>query len=84
MPRVTKEHVIETNEHANDTTRALVRPALDGETWAEWMPTIQNAGVDTIEFRFDLEIGQAELEGVFQVKARRLDVPGAPFWRFTL
>ncbi len=45
---------METNE-----TRALVPVTAEGEAWAEWMPTIQNAGVDTVEFSFDVEIGQA-------------------------
>lgn len=49
-----------TNEtEMNNTTGALMRPAVDSEAWAEWMPTIQNAGVDTLEFSFDVEIGQA-------------------------
>ena len=47
------------SETTNEATRALTRPALDGETWAEWIPEIQNAGVDTLEFSFDVEIGQA-------------------------
>ncbi len=50
---------METNETKNEATRALTRPALDSEAWAEWMPEIQNAGVDTLEFSFDVEIGQA-------------------------
>jgi hypothetical protein len=52
---------METNEPEtkNETTRALMRPAVDSEPWAEWMPEIQNAGVDTLEFSFDVEIGQA-------------------------
>ena len=51
---------METNEtETNNTNRALARQAVNGEAWAEWMPTIQNAGVDTLEFSFDVEIGQA-------------------------
>jgi hypothetical protein len=42
-----------------ETAGALVPVAKDSEEWAEWMPTIQNAGVDTLEFSFDVEIGQA-------------------------
>jgi hypothetical protein len=49
--------ITETETH--NTSCALVRPAINGETWAEWMPEIQNAGVDTLEFSFDVEIGQA-------------------------
>jgi hypothetical protein len=60
---------METNEPKNETTRALTRPALDSETWAEWMPTIQNAGVDTLEFSFDVEIGQAMWERLEEEKA---------------
>ena len=52
----------------NDTTRALIRPALGSKTWAEWMPTIQNAGVDTLEFSFDVEIGQAMWERLEEEK----------------
>ena len=50
---------METVETKNETTRALVRQAVESETWAEWLPSIQNAGVDTLEFSFDVEIGQA-------------------------
>jgi hypothetical protein len=50
---------METNETKSETTRALMRPALDSETWADWQPEIQNAGVDTLEISFDVEIGQA-------------------------
>ncbi len=50
------------NQNMNETTRAMVRPAVDGEAWTEWMPEIQNAGVDTLEFSFDVEIGQAMWE----------------------
>ncbi len=46
----------------NETTRALTPMAADSEPWADWMPTILNAGVDTIEFSFDVEIGQAMWE----------------------
>jgi hypothetical protein len=42
----------------NETTHALVPVAADSEAWAEWIPTILNAGVDTIEFSFDVEISQ--------------------------
>src|SRR5689334_9790291 len=55
----TKETAMEPNETKNETSHALTRPALDSETWAEWMPEIQNAGVDSLEFSFDIEIGQA-------------------------
>ena len=37
-----------TNEtKTRTTTRALTRPSLMVRPWAEWMPAIQNAGVDT-------------------------------------
>jgi hypothetical protein len=50
----------------NETSRARVPVATDSETWAEWMPAIQNAGVDTLEFSFDVEIGQAMWERLEQ------------------
>jgi hypothetical protein len=53
----------------NNTTRALMRPAVDSETWAEWQPEIQNAGVDTLEFSFDVEIGQAMWDRLEEEKA---------------
>ena len=60
---------METNEtETNNATRALVRPAVDGQAWAEWMPEIQNAGVDTLEFSFDVEIGQAMWERLEEEK----------------
>jgi hypothetical protein len=60
---------VETYENARETTRALARQAIHGETWAEWIPTIQNAGVDTLEFSFDVEIGQAMWERLEEEKA---------------
>jgi hypothetical protein len=59
---------METNQTKNETSRALMRPAVDSETWAEWMPAIQNAGVDTLEFSFDVEIGQAMWERLEEEK----------------
>jgi hypothetical protein len=60
---------METDQNTSETTRALTRPVLDGETWTEWMPSIQNAGVDTLEFSFDIEIGQAIWERLEEEKA---------------
>src|SRR5689334_7374181 len=61
---------METNEtETNTTTRALVRPGVEGQAWAEWMPEIQNAGVDTLEFSFDVEIGQAMWDRLEEEKA---------------
>jgi hypothetical protein len=59
---------MDTNQNTSETTRALTRPALDSETWTEWMPSIQNAGVDTVEFSFDIEIGQAMWERLEEEK----------------
>ncbi len=39
--------------------RALVPVVVQGEPWMEWQPSIQNAGVDTIEFSFDVEISES-------------------------
>ncbi len=39
-----------------DTNRSLVPAAVQGEPWMEWQPTIQNAGIDTLEFSFDVEM----------------------------
>lgn len=36
--------------------RALMPTVARAEPWTEWQPTIQNAGVDTVEFSFDIEI----------------------------
>jgi hypothetical protein len=60
---------MDANQNTNETTRALTRPALDSETWAEWMPNIQNAGGDTLEFSFDVEIGQAMWDRLDEEKA---------------
>ncbi len=59
---------METNETTHEPTRALARQTVDGEAWAEWMPTAQNAGVDTLEFSFDVEIGQAMWERLEEEK----------------
>jgi hypothetical protein len=60
---------METNESETSTTaRALMRTAVDSEAWAEWLPEIQNAGVDTLEFSFDIEIGQAMWERLEEEK----------------
>jgi len=53
----------------NETTHALMRPALDSEAWTEWQPEIQNAGVDILEFSFDVEIGQAMWDRLEEEKA---------------
>jgi len=45
------------SQHAS-VRRALVPVATHSEAWADWMPTILNAGVDTLEFSFDVEISQ--------------------------
>lgn len=45
-------------QQASDQCRALVPVALQGEPWTDWTPTILNAGVDTVEFSFDIEISQ--------------------------
>jgi hypothetical protein len=37
-------------------SRALVPAVAAGKPWTEWQPAIQNAGVDTVEFSFDIEI----------------------------
>src|SRR5690348_2483213 len=50
---------METSTTAGDQCRALARVAAQGEPYAEWQPTILNAGADTIEFSFDVEVGQA-------------------------
>jgi hypothetical protein len=42
----------------SQTTRALVPVIASSEAWTAWMPTILNAGVDTVEFSFDVEVGQ--------------------------
>ncbi|HEV8191972.1 MAG TPA: hypothetical protein VGP82_10880, partial [Ktedonobacterales bacterium] len=60
---------MDTNQNTSETTRALTRPARDGETWTEWTPEIQNAGVDTLEFSFDVEIGQAMWDRLDEEKA---------------
>jgi hypothetical protein len=52
----------------NETTRALVPVTAESEPWAEWMPVIQNAGVDTVEFSFDVEIGKAMWERLEEEK----------------
>ena len=39
-------------------SRALVPVNAESEAWAAWMPTIQNAGVDSLEFSYDIEISQ--------------------------
>ncbi|HEV8194244.1 MAG TPA: hypothetical protein VGP82_22570 [Ktedonobacterales bacterium] len=46
-----------------------MHPAIDGETWAEWISSIQNAGVDSLEFSFDIEIRQAMWERLEEEKA---------------
>ncbi|HEV8191652.1 MAG TPA: hypothetical protein VGP82_09225 [Ktedonobacterales bacterium] len=61
---------METNEtETNTATRAVMRSAIDSEAWAEYMPTIQNAGVDTLEFSFAVEIGQAMWDRLEEEKA---------------
>jgi hypothetical protein len=49
------------SQHAS-ASRTLVPVTAESEAWADWMPTILNAGVDTIEFSFDVEICQAMWE----------------------
>ena len=36
----------------------MVPLALEGEAWDEQVPAIQDAGADTIEFSFDVEISK--------------------------
>ncbi|HEV8194682.1 MAG TPA: hypothetical protein VGP82_24785 [Ktedonobacterales bacterium] len=60
---------METDETGNEATRALVRPSVDGEAWTKWTPQIQNAGVDSLEFSFDIEIGQAMWDRLEEEKA---------------
>lgn len=55
------------SQHAS-ASRALAPVAADSEPWAEWMPTILNAGVDTIEFSFDVEISQTMWERLDEEK----------------
>lgn len=55
-------------KQTNGTARALVPVTADSEAWAEWMPTILNAGVDTIEFSFDVEISQVVWERLDEEK----------------
>ena len=50
---------MKTNKTTGNTTHALVRQAAGGEARSDSMPTIQEAVVDTVEFSFDVEIGQA-------------------------
>src|SRR5690242_5735789 len=63
-----------------------MRPALDGQTWAAWQPEIQNAGVDTLEFSFDIEIGQAmwdrleEEKGIAQMLMKTRKAEHVPDW----
>lgn len=38
---------------------ALLRLVSNGEAWVDWRPAIQAAGVDTVEFSFDVQVGQA-------------------------
>jgi hypothetical protein len=47
---------MDTNRTTGETTSILVPQARDGEARTEWTPTIQNAGVDTLEFSFDVEV----------------------------
>jgi len=46
-----------------------VPQTVEGEAWADWMPMIHNAGVDTVEFSFDVEIGQAMWDRLEEEKA---------------
>jgi hypothetical protein len=55
-------------KHTSETARALVPVTGSGEAWAEWMPTILNAGVDTVEFSFDVEISQSMWERLDEEK----------------
>jgi hypothetical protein len=47
------------NQTTIETAQAMLSHVREGEAWDECLPTIQNAGVDTLEFSFDVEIGQA-------------------------
>lgn len=42
-----------------NTRRALVPTVAQSEPWTAWQPAIQNTGVDTVEFSFDVEISGA-------------------------
>src|SRR5215475_11127098 len=58
------------NDHAAENeSRALLPITATGDPWADWMPTIQNAGVDTLEFSFDVEIGQSMWDRLDEEKA---------------
>jgi hypothetical protein len=46
--------------------RALVRRAVEGEPWTPDAPEIQGAGVDTLEFSFDVEVSEAMWERLEQ------------------
>jgi hypothetical protein len=47
-------------EHTHGTPGSTpARQAFEGEEWTDLNPEIQNAGVDTIEFSFDVEVSQA-------------------------
>jgi hypothetical protein len=77
---------METNKNMSETTRALARLGIDSETWSEWLPTIQNAGIDTLEFSFDVEIGQAmwdrleEEQAIAQLLTQTRKAEHVPDW----
>jgi hypothetical protein len=50
---------METDTTTNETTRPLACQAVDGDAHADWMPEVQEAGVDSLDFSFDVEVGQA-------------------------
>src|SRR5690348_16907069 len=52
----------DTSQHggeASSSPQALTVRALDGQAWTEATPDILDAGVDTVEFSFDVEVSQA-------------------------
>lgn len=57
-----------TRPDSQHASRALAPVIADSEAWAAWMPTILNAGVDTVEFSFDIEISQQMWERLDEAK----------------
>lgn len=45
-------------QQVRETERALVPVSIDGEPCTAWDPTIEDAGADTIDFSFDVEISK--------------------------